>query len=81
MNIKPRTYYKRYYENYTRFDYDVYYTDDTNVYWIAYKYNGELIKHDNRIKWGTIRELQDYINSNDYKLEEISESDVFLELL
>ena len=78
MKIKPRTYYKRYYD---KDNYDILYTDNEWVYCIAYEHNGKLIKYDNRIKWETIREYQVYINSNDYKLEEISKEDLFLELL
>ena len=76
MKIKPRTYYKRYYD---KDEYDIVYTDNEWVYCITYKYNGKLIKHDKKYKWGTIREW--YINSSDYKLEEISKEDLFLELL
>ena len=78
MKIKPRTYYKEFYD---KDKYAILYTGTKWVYCRASKYNGKLIKYDNRIKWETIKELQDYINSSDYKLEEISKEDLFLELL
>ena len=84
IKIKPRTYYKRYYDKDELIwedEYDILYTYNELVYFIAYKHNGELIKHDNRIEYGTIKNWQACINSNDYKLEEISKEDLFLELL
>jgi len=57
MKIKPNTYYKIYY-NEDKEWYDIVYTGNKWVYYIASKYN-----------------------DNNYKIEEISKEDVFLELL
>ena len=84
MNIKPRTYYNVY-DNTEVCDYngyDIVYTGTKWVYRIAYQYDDEpLIKYTKKYKWGTIKEWQYYIKKQKLKVEEISKSDVFLELL
>ena len=79
MNIKPNTYYKRHHSN---IYYDIFYTGEKHAYLIACKYNNEpLIKYDPKVNWGTIKGLQEFINHNNYKIEEITKEDLFLELL
>ena len=78
FKAKHGSYYKMYY---TSGEYDILYIGNTWTYKIAYKYNGELIKHDNRIKWDSIKVWQAHINKYNSKVEEISKADVFLELL
>ena len=79
MKIKPRTYYKRYYD---KDDYDILYTNVKHVYPIAVKYKNALIhKFTKKFKWTTIKKLQKNINDNIYTIRELSKSDVFLELL
>jgi len=57
-------------------------TDEKHAYLIACKYNNEpLIKYDPKVNWGTIKGLQEFINHNNYKIEEITKEDLFLELL
>ena len=74
MKIKHNTYYKD--------EYDILYTGTKWVYFIAYTYNEELIKYDNRFKWCTIKKFQDFVNISTYnKIEELSKEDLFLELL
>jgi len=81
MKLKPKTYYKTY-SNSTCSTYSILYTDDERCYYIAYKYkNTPILKYDENLKRGTIKQLQEFINHNNYKIEEISEADVFLELL
>jgi len=93
MKIKPNTYYKNYFydindpsikyrEYYSNTDYDIVYTGNKWVYYIASKYNDTpLIKYDKKIKWRIIKRYQEFINDNNYKIEELSKEDVFLELL
>jgi len=79
ITIKPNTYYKRYYNINV---YDIIYTDNKWVYIIADKFNNiPLIKYDKKPGWGTIKRYQEFINDKNYKIEEISKEDLFLELL
>ena len=81
MKIKPRTYYKIYY-NVDKEWYDILYTGNKWVYIIAYKHNNNpLIKYDKKIKWFTINDYQDYIDMYSIKIKELTKEDVFLELL
>jgi len=86
MKIKPYTYYKECYitDNIKR--YYLYITDTKYVYQIAYKYkykdkDNPLIKYDEKLKCGTIREWQEDTNTHSYNVKEISKGDVFLEML
>jgi len=80
MNIKPSTYYKEY--DKILGCYYIIYTGTKCAYLIACKYNNEpLIKYDKKFNIGTVEELQHDIDFYSVKVEEISESDVFLELL
>jgi len=80
MKIKPNSYYKRYYNNIN--SYDIFYTDTKHVYEIARKYtNDPLVKLAKKEVWWTIEEWNKFINIYNYKMEEISKGDVFLELL
>ena len=84
--IKARTYYKIYYtetESIIGDDhYIILYTGTKWVYIIAKKYyNKPLFKYDKKFKWDIIKHLQNSINIFNYKIEEISKEDVFLELL
>jgi len=77
-NVKSRKYYKVCYNS----SYYIVYTDEKHAYLIACKYNNEpLIKYDPKVNWGTIKGLQEFINHNNYKIEEITKEDLFLELL
>ena len=85
ITIKPRRYYKRYY-NEDKEWYNILYTGNKWVYVIAKKYyNKPLEKHDKRIIWWKIKTWQENIDRNKYSnlnnLEELSKGDVFLELL
>ena len=80
MNIKPRTYYKEYIDE----DENVYYimyTCTTVVYEIARINNNQIYKNDEKIRWGTIKEWQEYIKNRRYTVKKISNADLFLELL
>ena len=80
MNIKPNTYYKDYFDDIK--EYNIIYTGNNHVYVIARKYNNEpLYKYDHKVKLGNIKKWQNYITWYNSKIEEISEGDVFLELL
>ena len=83
--IKSNSYYKDYYggniDCYSITGYRIFYTDDHTAYKIAYKYNGELIKHDKKENWGSIKGWNRFINKFNLKIEELSKEDVFLELL
>jgi len=79
ITIKPNTYYKRYYNIN---EYNIIYTDNKWVYIIAYKLgNQPLVKYDKKRGWGTIKRYQEFINDKNYKIEELSKEDLFLELL
>ena len=84
MKLKPNTYYKRYYI-FKETDYDIIYTRTKWGYIImAVKYVGKplvKVKYDKKFNIGTVEELQHDIDFYSVKVEEISESDVFLELL
>jgi len=78
ITIKPNSYYKIYYKDH----YIILYTGTKWVYRIVYKYNNkQLVKDNPKCKWDTIKHLQNSINIFNYKIEEISKEDVFLELL
>jgi len=78
FKAKHGSYYKMYYNN---DEYNILYVGNMWTYKIAYKYNSELIIHDNRIKWDSIEAWQSHINKYTSKVEEISKEDLFLELL
>ena len=87
MKIKPRTYYKRYY-NEDKEWYDILYTGNKWVYIIAEKkYDNPLVKYDKKFKWYTINSYQEFLNraSNVFiehpTIKELTKEEVFLELL
>ena len=81
ITIKPRRYYKRYY-NEDKEWYDILYTGNKWVYIIAEKkYDNPLNKFDKKFKWQRIKKEQEYINTRNIKIEEISNEDLFLEML
>ena len=80
MKIKSDTYYKIYYHEDN--GYYILYTGNKWVYIIAKKYyNKPLEKHDKKRKWFTINDYQDYIDTRNIKIEEVSKEDLFLEML
>ena len=81
MNIKPNRYYKECYNNSDENVYYIMYTGTTVVYEIARINNNQIYKNDEKIRWGTIKEWQEYINTYNIKIEEMSKEDLFLELL
>ena len=81
MKIKPRTYYKIYY-NEDKEWYNIVYTGNKWVYEIASKYFDEpLTKYSKKPVWGNIKDFQKQITLGRYDIEEISKEDLFLELL
>ena len=79
MKIKPRTYYKRYYD---KDNYDILYTDNELVYVIAEKYKDlPTYKLDKIVSYFTIKAWQRNIEHNTVNVEEIGKADLFLELL
>ena len=74
MKLKHNTYYKRYYGNNSTF-YDIWYIDNDGL--IVYI----LGLRNKKYEWGTIKRYQEFINDYNYKIEEISKEDLFLELL
>jgi len=84
LKLKPRTYYKRYYNNYSDDAYYILYTGNKWVYILATKHKHvPLIKHTKKQEWDTIKKWQYDIDNRKYnvKMEEVSKEDVFLELL
>jgi len=78
IKIKPKSYYKRYYNNH----YNIWHTGTKYIYYIAYKYkNTPIVKYDEKLKWGSIKEWEIYITGRNDKIEKISKGDLFLELL
>ena len=87
ITIKPNSYYKDYFSDIK--ESNIIYTDAKMVYLIALvRINKPTIKLNKKLEWGTIKHYQRIIkdkpllkNVNNYKIEEISKEDVFLELL
>ena len=79
LTLKPNTYYKLYYKT---GNFDVIYIDNEWVYEVAYKYTySQLHKYDKYIQWTSIKNVLEKIQKNNYKIEEISKEELFLELL
>ena len=83
MKLKPNKYYKRYYND--EDDYDILYTNSKSIYLIAYMYinitSNVLYKPKKRLRIGSIIANNRHTKRNNERVEEISESEVFLELL
>jgi len=79
MKIKHNTYYKVYYDNDR---YSIWCIDNEYIYYIAEQFGTDpLIKYDKRIKYGSIKNWQEHVHRNNYKIEEMSKGDLFLEML
>lgn len=85
MNIKDKTYYIKYYDNYDkdRESYNIWYIDNEYAYIVATKYKNDVrAKNKHNTRWGSLKRLKGYLRDINYKnIEEITEGDVFLELL
>jgi len=84
FKIKPNTYYKDYSYKNTVTEYDIIYTDDIDYYLIAFKHKGfPLTTPHKNCYIGTIKEWNYIIELNSYydMITEITEGDLFLELL
>ena len=78
MKLKPRTHYKIY----NKTVYYIIYTGTRWVYVIAEHRNNKLLHRPNKkVKWGSIKQWQDFITQGHNKTEELSKNDLFLELL
>ena len=84
FKIKPNTYYKDYSYKTNVTEYDIIYTDDTNYYLISFKLEGvPLTTPHKNCRIGTIKLWNYIIELNSYydMITEITEGDLFLELL
>jgi len=85
MKIKPRTYYKQYFNNTVMYKncYNILYTGTKYVYELAYTDEaGNIFRVTDDNKYlETIIDWQERIDNYNPIIEEISEADVFLELL
>ena len=77
MKIKDKTYYKK---TYVKNVYNIWYIDNGYAYLVVTQM-GKMTKNTHNKIWGNLKRWNTAINTDKYTLEEISEADVFLELL